>query len=116
MAMSERQVQRITNNWSFPANDDSRVFSEVPIFVSSSTMSPNHANSAFAQHTSNAVVSTHARVCVRHNSSFSKNPRLLQITKDRLTRSLSSSTTFPWLVAAGSVWAFCKYVQVGMAV
>src|SRR5258708_22240224 len=101
MAMCERQVQRITNNWSLPANDDSRVFSEVPIFPSSSTMSPNHPNSAFAQHTSNAVVSTHARVRFHHNSSFSIRPRVLQIIKDRLTRSLSSSTTFPWICAVG---------------
>src|SRR5258708_6858720 len=99
MATSERQVQRITNGWSFPANDNSRVISEVPISLSGSTMSPNHENSAFAQHTSDAVVSTHARVRFRHNSSFGKSPRFLQITKDRLTRSLNSRTTSPWICA-----------------
>src|SRR5258708_21392449 len=100
MATSERQVQRITNNWSLPANDDSRVLSEVPIFPSGSTMSPNQANLAFAWYTSNAVDSTHARVRFRHDSSLSKSPRFLQVTKERLMRLLRSSPTSPRALAS----------------
>ncbi len=103
MATSERQVHRITNNWSFPANDSSRIFTLVPIFASSSTISLNQANCALAQHTSDTVVSTHARVRFGHNPSFLKSPEFLQITKEWLTRSLSSSKASPWICAVAEL-------------
>src|SRR6266849_7967250 len=95
MATSERQVQRITNNSSVPANDNSRIFSELPKSPSSSEMSPNQARFALAQHTSDAVVSMHARVRFSHKpASFAKKLRFLHISKKRATRVLSSCTTF----------------------
>src|SRR6266446_7264191 len=92
MATSERQVQRITNNWSIPSSDNSRVFSKLPISPSSFTMSPNQAGFALAQSTSDAVVSIHARVCLCHKSMHAKSPRFLHDSKERAIRELSSCT------------------------
>src|SRR6266850_11657 len=80
VAVMERHVQRVTNDWSIPINDDSRVFSTLPISRSSRPISPNHSRSASAKNTRDAAPSTHARVRLRHSSSLAKEPRFLHVS------------------------------------